>query len=292
MSRYTIVVMSAAALAACALSPRVTHAGTDSRQPSAKSTIAVDRRARSLHDLVHRIVAADYQGDRPALDRLYLEAGAYLGDRAVESRVRYWRGFAKWRRAMNGANENPTPDDLVADLDIATAELRRSGDLDPDFVDARIGEMQCLGLTLFFDPKRVSNVEYVNRLRALATDLKVTAADNPRYVWAWGMAYFNAPPDKGGGPDKVIAAYRKALDGIRNGAGQAKALLDPSWGEAELYVNLAYSYLNRPSPDLALARRYVDNAIRLVPDWHYARDILRPQIEAAASKATGSSGER
>jgi hypothetical protein len=65
----------------------------------------------------------------------------------------------------------------------------------------------------------------------------------------------------------TIRAYLSALDGIRDGAGAARSPLDPSWGERELYVNLAYSYLNRPSPDLALAQQYVDRAIRLVPGW-------------------------
>jgi hypothetical protein len=119
------------------------------------------------------------------------------------------------------------------------------------------------------------------------TGLKETAADNPRYVWAWGMAYFNVPAERGGGPANVIPAYLKALEEVRTGPSGAVAPLDPSWGEAELCVNLAYSYLNQPEPDLALSRKYVDEAIRIVPHWHYARDILRPQIEAAERKAAG-----
>ncbi len=247
--------------------------------------------APPLSELVQQIMTADYAGDRAALDRLFVKAEGYLGHKAVESRVRYWRGFAKWRRSINGANETPTPTDLVSDLDLAVVELRRSGELDPSFVDARIGEMQCLGLILFFDHERAADATLVARLRALLAELKGSAADNPRYVWAWGMAYFSAPPERGGGPANVIAAYLKALEGVRHGAGKPTTALDPAWGEAELNVNLAYSYLNQPSPDLALAKKYVDQALAIVPDWHYARDILRPQIEAAEKKAqTGTPG--
>lgn len=292
MTRFVLVPIIAAALTACVQPPRIAHTGMDRRLSNESPAVAVDQEVQPLHELIRQILRADYAGDRPALDRLYGEADAFLGDKAVESRVRYWKGFAKWRRAINGANEEITPTNLAADVEIAADELRRSAEMDPGFIDARIGEMQCLGLMLFFDRERVGNDERIARLRTLMGDLKETAADNPRYVWAWGMAFFTVPPEKGGGPENVIKAYLKALDGIRNGAGEAKTPLDPSWGEAEPYVNLAYSYLNQPSPDLALARKYVDEAIRLVPSWHYARDILRPQIEGAARKAAGGGAEK
>lgn len=235
--------------------------------------------------LMERIIAADYAGDREELDRLFGQAEPYLADPSVSSRVRYWRGFAKWRRAMNGANETPTPGDLAADSALAAEEFRLSGELDPGFVDARIGEFACLGLVFFFDPDRARDAALVERIRTVMNELRDSAKDNPRYVWAWGMAYFNAPPERGGGPDNVIAAYHRALEGIRSGAGAPKGPLDPAWGEAELHVNLAYSHLNKPAPDLVLARRHVGEAIRLVPTWHYAKDILRGQIEAAAKAA-------
>ncbi|MBI5835762.1 MAG: hypothetical protein HZB25_00830 [Candidatus Eisenbacteria bacterium] len=287
MSKWTAMPFAAALLVAAGMSspgPRAEPTGPSGAPDAAASS---DREARSLPELIGRIAQSDYAGDRKALDRLFGEADRFLGDRDTESRVRYWKGFAKWRRAINGANETPAPTDLASDVVIAAGELRRSGELDSGFVDARIGEMQCLGLVLFFDRGRAGNDARIARLRELMGELKVTAAANPRYVWAWGMAYFTAPPEKGGGPDHVIPAYLKALEAMRGGAGRPGSPLDPSWGEAELCVNLAYSYLNRPSPDLALARKYVDEAIRLVPGWHYARDILRPQVEAAASAVPG-----
>ena len=95
-----------------------------------------ESRTTTLQTWIRGIVAADYRGERAELDRLYAEGERHLAEHEVTSRVRYWRGFAKWRRAMNGANETPTPGDLVADLEVAVAELRSSGELDPAFVDA------------------------------------------------------------------------------------------------------------------------------------------------------------
>jgi hypothetical protein len=55
----------------------------------------------------------------------------------------------------------------------------------------------------------------------------------------------------------------------------------PSWGEAELLMNLAYSHLTRSTPDLTAAEQYARAALALIPSWHYVRDILLPQIAAA-----------
>jgi hypothetical protein len=98
------------------------------------------------------------------------------------------------------------------------------------------------------------------------------------------MAAFAAPPEWGGGPDKVIPRYHEALERLASAGGGSRSPLDPAWGEPELHVNLAYSYLNKAAPELDLARKHVDEAVRLAPNWHYAKDILRPQIETALQK--------
>ena len=237
--------------------------------------------AEKLEALTRQIMAADYEGDRAALDRLYGETDAFLADKSLESRARYWKGYTKWRRAMNGANEKPMPADLAADSLLCAEEMRRASEADPAFVDARIGEMSCVGISMFFDAPRAADDPRVVRLRPLITGLKESAADNPRYVWAWGMAAFGMPPERGGGPDNVIQAYRRALETMKQGAGRPSSPLDPAWGEPELNVNLAYSYFYKPDPDLQRAKTHVDEAVRLAPNWHYAKDILRPQIEAA-----------
>jgi hypothetical protein len=47
-------------------------------------------------------------------------------------------------------------------------------------------------------------------------------------------------------------------------------------------MNLAWSSLNRSTPDLKAAEQA---ALKLVPYWHCLRDILMPQILAAQAKA-------
>jgi hypothetical protein len=64
----------------------------------------------------------------------------------------------------------------------------------------------------------------------------------------------------------------------------ADGSLDPSWGEPELLMSLAWSKLNETTPELTAAEQNADSALQLVPYWHYVRDILLPQIRKAQGK--------
>jgi hypothetical protein len=53
-------------------------------------------------------------------------------------------------------------------------------------------------------------------------------------------------------------------------------------------MNLAYSHLNKSTPNVETAERYARSALAIVPDWHYVRDILLKQILEAKAKSTES----
>jgi len=92
------------------------------------------------------------------------------------------------------------------------------------------------------------------------------------------------PVEHGGGQAKAMELYEKGLEAIRNHKPTASDPLEPSWGEPELLMNLAYSNLNRTTPDLNAAEQYARSALALVPYWHDVRDILIPMIETAKAK--------
>jgi hypothetical protein len=50
-------------------------------------------------------------------------------------------------------------------------------------------------------------------------------------------------------------------------------------------MSLAWSNLNRTTPDLNAAEQDAQAALKIVPYWHHVRDILMPQIRAAQAKA-------
>lgn len=75
----------------------------------------VESRHDQIAKLVVQIQRADYEGDRDSLRRLYNELEPFVADKKFGAKVRYWLGFALWRRAFNGttASANEIEDDLT-----------------------------------------------------------------------------------------------------------------------------------------------------------------------------------
>ncbi len=264
----TIFVLSVAA-------PELYAADKTSLEPSRDSIIRI----------VTQIQRADYEGDRPTLKRLHDELTPIPEDNKLASRALYWRGFALWRRAINGFNESPTPTDLEEDLTQAAADFKDAIARDPAFVEPKIGTVSCLGYLMYLnkkDPTRVQ--ELLQQLSPLLKEAMAAAPDNPRLLWVLGPIRWSSPPERGGGQDKAFEIYNKGLEAVRNQKHDVDPL-EPSWGEPELLMNLAWSSLNRTTPDLNVAEQDAQAALKLVPYWHYVRDILVPQIRAAQAKA-------
>jgi hypothetical protein len=119
----------------------------------------------------------------------------------------------------------------------------------------------------------------------LLKEAMATAPDNPRLLWVLGAIRWSSPPERGGGPDKAFEIYDKGLKAVRTQMRDVSDPLEPSWGEPELLMSLAWSNLNRTTPDLNAAEQDAQAALKIVPYWHYVRDILMPQIRAAQAKA-------
>jgi hypothetical protein len=77
-----------------------------------------------LIDLVKQIQRSDYAGDRPALIRLHEALNQFTDEPTLRSRAHYWRGFALWRRSINGFNDAATPEELERDLLQAIVDFR------------------------------------------------------------------------------------------------------------------------------------------------------------------------
>jgi tetratricopeptide (TPR) repeat protein len=240
----------------------------------------------SIIRIVTQIQRADYEGERPALKQLHNELAPIPEDDKLASRVLYWRGFAMWRRAINGFNETPTPKDLEEDLTQAVTDFKDAITRDPAFVESKIGAGSSLGYLTYLhknDPTRVQ--ELLQQSSPLLKEAMATAPDNPRLLWVLGPIRWSSPPERGGGQDKAFEIYDKGLKAIRNQKRDGSDPLEPSWGEPELLMSLAWSNLNRTLPDLNAAEQDAQAALKIVPYWHYLRDILMPQIRAAQAQA-------
>jgi hypothetical protein len=244
----------------------------------------------SVIRIVNQIQRADYEGDRTALKRLHDELTPIPEDNKLASRVLYWRGFAMWRRAINGFNETPTPSDLETDLTQAIADFKASIARDPGFVEPKIGAGSSLGYLMYLHRKDQTRVqELIQQSSPLLKEAQAEAPDNPRLLWVLGPIRWSSPPERGGGQDKAFDLYNRGLQLVRKQTPPGDPL-EPSWGEPELLMNLAWSNLNRTTPDLKAAQEDAQAALKLVPYWHYVRDILVPQIQAAQAKPAKPAG--
>jgi hypothetical protein len=240
--------------------------------------------------IVAKVQRADYEGNRAALHQLYSELAPYMTDKSIASRVAYWRGFALWRSAFNGFNDSKDTKPIGDELQQALAEFQKSAELDPSFVDAKLGAISCLSNLMFLNQSNPDKInEILTQLRPLVKDAKEADPDNPRLLWVLGPNIWYAPPERGGGQDKAIATYEHGLEVIHKQKAPSSNPLDPTWGEPELLMNLGWSNLNKTTPDLNAAQQNAEAALKMVPYWHYVRDILIPQIQAAKKVAKSGS---
>lgn len=234
--------------------------------------------------IIAQVQRADYEGDRAAMQRGYDDLKQFIEDPKLASRIRYWRGFAQWRRAINGFNDAIDSKQLEQDLNAALDEFKIAMENDPTFVDANVGSISCLGFLAFMHREDQARAkELVGRILPLVNEADKMAPDNPRLIWVNGPILWNSPPERGGGQEKAIQNYQRGLE-VCSKIKPSDDRLEPSWGKPELMMSLAYSYLNANQPDLHAAEQYARNALEIVPYWHYVRDILLPQIVATKAK--------
>jgi hypothetical protein len=245
--------------------------------------------------IVEAMLQADFQGDRAALKALHAEIPTVSRTPAGEARLRYWKGFALWRRAINGMNQAAEAPELVADLQGATREFTRAAELDHDLADAKVALISCHQLLSFVNrADRARSARSIEAFVSLLKDVSAVAPDNPRFLWVLGQSEWYTPP---GAPVELararqataIATYKRGLEAARRA--RKTRDLEPSWGEPELLMNLAWAHQNGIDRDSAEARRFAEEALTLVPDWSYVRDILLPQI-AEAAPITGAQAKQ
>jgi len=241
-----------------------------------------------LAELSREVLAADYRGNRPELAALEAEL-ARLPDGPLDAYREYWRGFALWRRAMNGFNESPTPQDLASDLEKALARFQNSLTRRPDWMEARLGMVGCWGNLLYLAGKDdVRRKALLDDALPSFREVMRNAGDNPRALWIKGGMEMAAPPPTGGDFVKaattlehgVASAWREAL------SNEPVPAWEPRWGGPENLMDLAWLYSHAPEKDRRAALAYARGALTAVPSWHYVRDVLLPQIEALGAPSS------
>jgi len=233
--------------------------------------------------IVQKIERADYEGDRAALKRLHDELAPYVADHEFGSRVLYWRGFSLWRRSLNGFNDGADPKELEDDLQQCVVDFKAAGARDPGLLDAKGGAASCMvnNSFLIMSSDRDRSRKLFQESIALLDEALAGAPDNPRLLWVQGTNQFYSR--EGGAQERAMATYERGLALARKQKNGTADPLDPTWGEPELLMNLAFANLHKSTPDLDAAKRYAESALALVPYWHYVRDNLLVEIQKARS---------
>ncbi len=257
-----------------------------------------ESRRDQITKLVVQIQRADYEGDRAALRRLYNDLAPFADDKEFGAKVQYWRGFALWRRALNGLNESVDAHDTEQDLKQAVSEFDAAISKDPAFVDARASAGATRGTLIAFyrrNPELAPELkdtarmqEFIKKALSYMNEAEAAEPENPRVLWVLGPVQWYLAQQHGATPDKAtdaaIEMYQRGLKAARSHKSAVRDPLVPSWGEPECLMSLAGSNFYRTAPDLAAAEQYAHAALALVPYWHYVRDILIPLIETAKIK--------
>jgi hypothetical protein len=239
---------------------------------------------KQVTEIMTKIQRADYEGDRETLKKCYDALTPFLANKELAARVRYWRGFARWRDGINAGNESIDPGEMEKLFLAGADEFKAALGLEPDFVDAKVGLISCLGYVVYFHRSEKERAqEMVKPIFALVSEAKAAAPDNPRLIWVMGPILFHTPPEKGGGIDKVIENNERGVT-ICSQLKPPADKLEPSWGKPELLMSLAYDYMTKNPPELDKAEKDAQAALEIVPYWHYVRDILLPQIVEAKAK--------
>ena len=248
-------------------------------------------RGESFPRAVRLIRSADYRGARADLERMAASLDAER-DPALAPYRDYWRGFARWRRALNGFNETPLPEDLSTDLTAAIASFKAALVEKPGWVEAKIGIVGCVGPLLYLarhdTPRRDS---LLKEFLPMVNELREAAADNPRWLWTMGQSQLGG----GGGatgpqPAMAAATFHRGVEAALAEASRVPAdepVWVPRWGGAENLMNLAYLYTHSTLANRDLALAYVEGALVAAPEWHFVRDILGPQAAALTQPSPG-----
>ena len=185
-----------------------------------------------------------------------------------------------WRRALNGFNDSAPRLELEDDLTRCTAAFRSALTHDRDFVEAKIGAASCLvnHSFLLLKTDRARAGQFFVESRSLMDDAMAQDPENPRLLWVHGANQWYSPGSAADRQSAALATYSRGLALARAEKAREGDPLEPSWGEAELLMNLAFAHVNRATPDLTAAEGYALEALALVPHFHYVRDILLLQI--------------
>jgi tetratricopeptide (TPR) repeat protein len=218
---------------------------------------------------------ADNTGHAEDFDRAKALLSTYTAGDEHQALVEYYLGYADYRLGV--VVYRMDKEKAIVYLDSAVEHLERAIEAKGDFAEAHALLASCCGIKISFAPfKAIVLGPRSGREMQKAREL---APGNPRIALLDAIGTYNTPALFGGGRDKGLEALKKAAELFDRW--QIADSLQPDWGAAEVYAWIGVAYLDRN--ETILARRALESALRINPDYGWVRYALLP-------KATTPSG--
>lgn len=219
------------------------------------------------------------EGDQPTLQRIAEEFREAIDNQdelpGADARLPYAYAYVSWRlSAFHERGSDPAKDRLKD----AEKVLKRILKEDPNHAEAQAlyGTVNGGLITSMW-----SGMRRGPRANKAYERARQAAPENPRVAMHEGTSRLFRPGAFGGGIDKAEAELRQALELFDE---EPKDEPWPYGGHAEVRAWLGKVMVEKG--DLAKALEYYDEALELEPDYHWVREELLPELDAAKSEAS------
>ena len=225
--------------------------------------------------LIDRLERAYVQGNAPELLAVradlaeLLDTGLTGGQRSI---TRYTVAYVNWR--LFTIPDGVPADDRSALLDDAVDLLTRDLDADDGNAESHALLASVYGMQIDSAWKGMTLGRRASRASARALEL---APANPRVLLQDGVGKLHTPGMFGGGADRAEAMLLRALAAFRT---EPPDRPWPRWGRIDTYAWLGQISAERG--DLAVARRYYQQALEVEPGFAWVRYALLPALEERA----------
>lgn len=145
-----------------------------------------------------------------------------------------------------------------------------------DFADSRALLSSILGIEIGFKPQ-LGMVNGIKIGREIEKAKKLEP-ENPRVYLINGNGKLYTPPMFGGGVDKAIGLFEKAVELF---AKEKDKGIYPDWGKDEVYVFLGNAY--KEKKDDSTAARFYKKALEVNPDYGWAKILIEETYKPDSS---------
>jgi tetratricopeptide (TPR) repeat protein len=216
---------------------------------------------------------ANFRNDAKALQSAITAFDALTADKKLAPLAFYYAGWSRWSLAASQFQDQKMADAL-ASLDRATANLRRSNELEPGNPEFISLLAQTMISAASIERSRFAQVgAEISKLRKHALEL---GPHNPRVIMMDAGLIYWAPPERGGGKEKGITRWLEAIKLLESE--RESDPLAPDWGNGLAQGWVSNLYLQMTPPQPAEAKQMAERALKLHPEFWWVKTQVLPKL--------------